>query len=97
MYLEFKDFRIITDERQYIVQKKRLVKPGKFTKEENVGKEVYDDIAYCGTLEFALKFLSNKLILDNDDLKVIQQELRLLRAKIKEFIALLNQEVEIDE
>lgn len=92
MNLEFENYKIVTDDKQFIVQKKKVVQAGKFTKEENIGKEYWDDEAYCTTLNFALKFLRKKVLLDNDDLKVIINKLDELENKIDEFTEILKED-----
>lgn len=89
MKLEFRDYRIVSDERQYVVQKKRVTET-----EDGEIKESYDNEAYCRTLEYAIKHIGNKVLLDNNDLEVIRKELRLLRLEIKKFIALMEVETE---
>jgi len=92
MKLDFGDHQIVTDERQFIVQKKKTVQPGRFTKEENVGKEYFEDDAYCTNLNSALKFLRKSILLDNDDLLVIMKKLSQLESKIDEFTKMLKEE-----
>ena len=93
MILEFEDHKIVTDERQFIVQKKKVIQAGKFTKEENVGKEKWEDGAYCASLNSALKFLRKSILLDNDDLLVIMKKLNELESKIDEFTKMLKEEI----
>lgn len=91
MQLDFGDYKIVTDERQFIVQKKKVIQAGKFTKEANVGKEYFEDDAYCTSLNSALKFLCKKTLLDNDDLLVIKEKLAKIESKIDKFTKLLNE------
>ncbi len=93
MVLQFEDYRVKTDNRQFVVQKRKVVQAGRFTKEENIGKEYWEDEAYCTTLNFALKLLRKKVLLDNDDLKVIINKLDELENKIDEFTSLLKEEI----
>lgn len=93
MILQFKDYMVKTDSRQFIVQKKKIVQPGPLTKEENIGKEYWEDEAYCSTLNSALKLLRKKVLLDNHDLKVIIGKLNELESKIDEFTSLLKEEI----
>lgn len=85
MVLEVDDYKIITDDKQFIVQKKRIVQASRLTKEENVGKEHWNDIKYYNSLNSALKFIRKTVLLDNDDLKVIMDKLNQLESKIDEF------------
>lgn len=39
MKLQFNNYQIVTDSRQFIVQQKKIIQASKFTKAENVGKE----------------------------------------------------------
>ena len=94
MELNLGEYKIITDERNFIVQKKRATKAfdnGHIkTKEENVGKVNYIDIAYCSTLEQALRFIENRIMIDNNDIVEIKKELIRLENNIREFIGLLK-------
>ncbi|NEZ96965.1 hypothetical protein EXM58_13835 [Clostridium botulinum] len=93
MVLQFQDYRVKTNSRQFVVQKRKVVQAGRFTKEENIGKEYWEDEAYCTSLNFALKLLRKKILLDNDDLKVIVNKLNQLESKIDEFTSLLKEEI----
>lgn len=93
MILEFEDHQIVTDERQFIVQKKKVIQPGRFTKEANIGREYWEDEAYCTRLNSALKFLRKSILLDNDDLLVIMKKLNQLESKIDEFTKILKEEI----
>lgn len=90
MVLEFGKYKIITDDKQFIVQEKKIKKEGQFTKEENVGQEYWSDQGYYGNLESALNSLPKRILLNNDDLKVIQKELRELQKTINEFKGLFE-------
>lgn len=92
MILEFENYRVKTDTRQFVVQKRKIVQAGRLTKEENIGKEYWEDEAYCTTLNFALKLLRKKVLLDNHDLKVIIDKLNELESKIDEFTKILKEE-----
>ncbi|EDS77071.1 conserved hypothetical protein [Clostridium botulinum C str. Eklund] len=92
MVLEVDDYKIITDDKQFIVQKKRIVQAGRLTKKENIGKEYWSDIKYYSSLNSALKFIRKTVLLDNDDLKVIMDKLEQLEHKIDEFANKLGEE-----
>lgn len=92
MKLKFDGYQLVTDSRQFIIQKEKVVQESQFTKEENVGDIYYENIAYYGQLDLALKYLSKLVILENDDLKVIKAKLSQLEAKISEFIRILEEE-----
>ena len=91
MKLDFGDYMLVTDDKQFIIQKKKVVQAGPLTKEQNIGKEYWEDEAYCANLNFALKFLSKRVLLENDDLQVIKEKLDKIESKIEEFIKLLKQ------
>ena len=82
MKLDLGDYRIESDERQFIIQAKSVVKEGRLTKEENVGKEVFKTVAYMPTLQMCLKFIANKIVLDNDDINTIKDKLDSLHKEI---------------
>ena len=82
MKLNLGDYRIESDERQFIIQAKSVVKEGILTKEENVGKEVFKTVAYMPTLQMCLKFIGNKIVLDNDDINTIKEKLDGLHKEI---------------
>lgn len=82
MKLDLGDYRIESDERQFIVQAKSIIKESKLTKEENIGKEVFKTVAYLPTLLMCLKFIGNKIVLDNDDINTIKDKLDALRKEI---------------
>lgn len=90
MLLDLEEYRIISDERQFIVQKKKFIQDSKFTKKENIGKKYYIDIAYCSTLNYSLKTIVNKTLLEHDDLKIIQKKLSIIEDKIEKFTRLIE-------
>lgn len=90
MILQFDNYKIKTDERQFIVQRKKIIQDSKFTKTENVGKEVWEDYRYYSSLETALKFLGKSVLLQNDDVVVIKAKIDELQGKIEEFIKVLT-------
>lgn len=82
MKIDIGDYRIISDERQFIIQSVGYVTESKVTKEENIGKEKTKNLAYYVSFKNALKYLANKIILDNDDTKIILDKLNELERKI---------------
>lgn len=78
------EYRICTDEFQFIVQQKKVVQENKLTNPENIGKEYWKDIAYCNSLDFALKFICKNVLLTNDDINVIIDKLNEIESKIEE-------------
>lgn len=91
MKLDFGKYLITTDDRQFIVQEKKIVKESE--KPENIGNEYFETQGYYSNLEAALKSLGKRVVLENDDIKVIRKELRHLESKIKEFSKLFELEV----
>lgn len=96
MKIKIGDYQITTDERQFVVSKKSIIQEGKFTKAENVGKEIWRDIAYCTNLNSALKFLPQQAIRDNDDILVINEKLKQIESDIKSLDKKLFKISEVD-
>lgn len=90
MRVDLGKYIIQTDEVQFVVKEKKVVQPGKLTKEENIGKEVEKDIAYCSSFANALKFLSKRAFIDNDDIRDVVNEMKLLESKIEGIERLFN-------
>lgn len=82
MKIDIGDYRIISDERQFIIQSVGYVTESKVTKKENIGKEKTKNIAYYRSFKNVLKYLANKIVLDNDDTKIILDKLNELERKI---------------
>ena len=98
MKVEFKNgFRISSDSLQFIVEKKRIIQKSAKTKEENIGKIVYEHVAFCPTLDHALKSVGRQLCLDIDGLQDIKKALIGLEKEIKVMSDLLKVEVTFDE
>jgi len=97
------DLRITTDEFQFMLQKMSIVQATpegskkKKTLEKNVGNIVWVTTAYCSSLEQVLNHVANKILLDNDDLKVIKAKLNELQCTINNFTGILKIEVKADE
>lgn len=83
MKLKIGDYLIETDERQFIVKSKKIVEDSKLTKEENIGKEYWQPVAYCITLDSALKFIPQQVIRSNHDMLVIIEKLEQIDKDIK--------------
>ncbi len=90
MKIDLGDYRIESDERQFIVQAKSVIREGKLTKEENVGKEIFKTVAYMPTLPMCLKFIGNKIVLDNDDVNTIKDKLDSLHKEISKLNKVLE-------
>ena len=76
MKIKLGDYFIETDERQYKVRK--------YIGKDKDGKDVYKSIAYCNTFSYALKFISEQTIRDNDDINIIIDKLTKIGAEIKD-------------
>lgn len=77
------EYRIRTDEYQFIVEKKGIVEAGRLTKEENIGKEKWSILGYYGDIDFALKSIARNVLISNDDINVIIDKLNLIQSEIK--------------
>ncbi|MBM7835924.1 hypothetical protein [Clostridium sardiniense] len=91
MKLDLGDYKIESDEKQFIVQAKSIIRESRLTKEENVGKEIFKIVAYLPTLPKCLNFIANKVVLDNDDINTIKDKLDSLHKEISK----LNQVLEV--
>ena len=97
------DLRITTDEFQFMLQKMSIVQATpegskkKKTLEKNVGNIVWTTIAYCSSLDQTLNHVAKKILLENDDLKVIKEKLNELQDTINKFTGILKIEVKSDE
>ena len=83
MKINIGDYLIETDERQFIVKAKKVVEESRFTKEENIGKEYYQPIAYCTSFNSALRFVPQQVLRSNDDITVIKEKLKQIDEDIK--------------
>lgn len=83
MRLDLGKYVIQTDEVQFVVKEKIVVQAGINTKEENVGKEREKDLAYCSSFENALKILSKRAFIDNEDIRDVVKETKALQSKIE--------------
>ena len=95
MKMDLVDVRITTDEFQFVVQKLSIIQATKEgskikTKPENVGKSVWSNIAYCSTLNQALKHVGKKIVLENNDLEVIVEKLEELENTIAKFTGIFE-------
>ena len=90
------NMRITTDEFQFVVERMTIVQAakegfkGKKPKPENIGKPVWNNIAYCSSLNQALKYVGKKIVLDNSDLMVIKEKLIELENKIDKFTGIFE-------
>lgn len=87
MIVEFGDRRITTDRFNYIVEEEFEVKASRFTKEENIGKKYWKEVAYFTTLAGALTYIVDLNIRTDKEIQEIRDILRsleALRAEVKE-------------
>lgn len=75
MKLKIGDYYIETDERQFKVKSYLGV--------DKDGADKYKTIAYCTSLNSALKFIPQQAIRENDDINVIIDKLKQIEADIK--------------
>ena len=78
------DLRVVTSDVEFILQQRKVVQDGKFTKEENIGNEYWENIGFHPNVNYALNQISKQILLDNDDLDVIIEKLNELDNKIEE-------------
>lgn len=94
MKINIGDYLIETDERQFIVKAKKVVEESRFTKEENIGKEYYQPIAYCTTFNSALKFVPQQALRSNNEISIIMDKLKKIEADIEALPKPIKIEVE---
>ena len=85
-----KQYKVVSDERQYILQTLRVTKESKLTLVENIGKEKWVDLGYFRKLSEVLKAAGDQVILDNKELPVIIEKLRELQVEINKITNLLE-------
>lgn len=83
MKINIGDYLIETDERQFTVKAKKVVEESRLTKEENIGKEYWQPVAYCTTFDSALKFVPQQVLRGNNEIVVIKEKLMQIQADIK--------------
>ena len=87
MKIKVGNYLIETDNKQFIVKSKTVKKALEGQKELNEEMEVKDNfkpIAYCTSLESALKHIADQVLLDNDSVMDIIAQLKLIYIQIKE-------------
>lgn len=75
MKLKIGDYYIETDERQFKVKSYLGI--------DKEGADKYKTIAYCTSLNSALKFIPQQAIRENDDINVIMDKLKQIELDIK--------------
>lgn len=80
MDIKVGDYKIISDERQFIV---RITKKVTDKESKNYGETYEQNLAYVTTLEGALKFIPEQTIRSNDDIQTILKKLDKINEDIK--------------
>ena len=87
MKIKIGDYKIETDGKQFIVKSKtikKVLEEQKELNEETEAKDNFKPIAYCTSLESALKCITNQVLLDNDSVMDVIAQLKLIYMQIKE-------------
>ena len=78
------NYRIITDEMQYVVQRSNIIKASKTANKENVGKTKWVNVAYLTNIDKALRFICKNITLLDNDTKSILAKLEVVYKRIEE-------------
>lgn len=73
MKLDLGNYLLKTDDRNFILYKKVVVKEHRLAKAENVGKENLEIVGYFSNFENAMNYLTNRAFIDNgyiEDVKI---------------------------
>lgn len=87
MKIKVGSYLIETDNKQFVVKAKTNKKPiegQEISEEQTVDKDNFKPIAYCTSIEGALKHVTDQVLLDNDSLMDIIAELKVIYMQIKE-------------
>jgi len=84
------EYKIVTNNMEFVVQKMNIIAKGENTKEENVGKENWISIGYFPKINQAIQCVSKHILLVNDDLNIIVNKLNIIDLKIEKIRALLE-------
>ncbi len=87
MKIKIGNYLIETDNKQFIVKSKTVKKAlegEEISKGETNVEDNFKPVAYCTSLESALKHVSNQVLLDNDSVMDIIAQLKLIYMQIKE-------------
>ena len=93
MKLEIGNYVRTSDERQFIVNEKGVVKNETKAKPENIGKPILKPIGYFTDIKSALKFIPQKTLMQNDNINSIINELN----KIEEDILSLPNPIQVEK
>lgn len=80
MDIKIGDYQIVSDERQFVVKATKKVTD---EKSENYGKDYMQNIAYCTSLDSALKFVPQQVLKSNNEISIIVDKLKQIEADIK--------------
>ncbi len=83
MNIKVGDYQVTSDNMQFVVSRKSIIKDGTFTNSENIGKETSKVIGYMEKFDQALKFIPNDVIKDNDDINIIMDKLNAIQTDIQ--------------
>ena len=83
MILEFDKYIVTTDERNFILNKKKVIQKSKYP--EKIGTIEPEPFQYFSTPEGVLRALGKQMVLDYNDLNVIVDKLNELEAFINKF------------
>lgn len=87
MKIKIGDYKIETDNKQFVVKSKtsnKAIEGQEVSDNENISEDNYKAIAWCTSLESALKCVTNQTLLDNDSVMDIIAQLKLIYMQIKE-------------
>lgn len=91
MKINIGDYLIETDERQFVVKINKTVTD---KKSENYGQQYVQNLAYCTTLNSALKFIPQQVLRSNDEISIIMNKLKQIEADIEALPKPIKIEVE---
>lgn len=76
MKLEVGNYVITSDERQFIVNEKGVIKDETKAKSENIGKPILKPIGYFTNIKSALNFIPQKTLMQNNELLTVVEMLK---------------------
>ena len=91
MKINIADYLIETDERQFIVKINKTVTD---KESKNYGQPYVQNLAYCTTLNSALKFIPQQVLRSNDEISIIMNKLKQIKADIEALPKPIKIEVE---
>ena len=91
MKINIGDYLIETDERQFVVKINKTVTD---KESENYGQQYAQNLACCTTLNSALKFIPQQVLRSNDEISIIMNKLKQIKADIEALPKPIKIEVE---